>query len=76
MNKIKILGIIRGFEKSDDKLITLGHIRLMKENVKEKSWCGQNDEEFDYHGVSKALCGKVYYRDCFVPKRILVIQMK
>ena len=51
----------------------------MKENYKNESHCYQNEDRFDYHGIKKALCGKIYkypnWED-FTPKRILVIQMK
>ena len=64
-----------------DDLIILGEIRLKKENNKNKSFCEQYEENFNYHGIINALCGKTYdYNsfkgECFTPKRILVIQMK
>ena len=71
------------FEKSDEKLIWLGEIRLRKEKNKHYSHCYQDRKRFDYHGIEKALCRKVVYKeknqlkgDYFKPKRILVIQMK
>ena len=59
-------------------LISLGDIFLKKENEKNRSWCSQNENRFNYHGIEKALCGKTKYPgdDNFTPKRILVIQMK
>ena len=45
---------------------------MCKENYKNKSSCYQSEYIFDYHGIKKALCGKIQ----FTPKRILVIQMK
>jgi hypothetical protein len=60
------------WEKADDNLIELGDIDLRKENKKNDSYCEENEFEFDYHGIEKALCGK----GSFTPKRILVIQMK
>ena len=67
------------YEKSHDWLITLGDIYLYKENLKNSSNCRQHENNFDYHGIEKALCGKAGYpfgNGCFTPKRILVIQMK
>ena len=64
------------YEKSSWFLIALGDIGLYKENNKNESLCGQNEDKFDYHGIENALCGKIYYPDKFTPKRILVIQMK
>ena len=65
--------------KSDDELIWLEDIWLIKENYKDKSFCVQNEDRFDYHGIENALCGKeqdILGRMYFTPKRILVIQMK
>ena len=59
-------------EKSNEELIELGDIWLMKENKKNESYCYQTEYWFDYHGIEKALCGKFY----FTQKRILVIQMQ
>ena len=68
------------YEKSDSHfLIRLGDIYLYKENNKNESRCYQNENQFDYHGIEKALCGKIWNEDdeqYFTPKRILVIQMK
>ena len=69
------------FEKSHKYLIWLGNIWLRKENCKNKSYCYQDEDRFDYHGIKNALCGKTYYYDFgskgqFTPQRILVIQMK
>ena len=66
------------YEKSDDNLVWLGNICLEKEFRKNQSFCQQKDN-FDYHGIEKALCGKEpgeYRNMYFTPKRILVIQMK
>ena len=41
--------------KSDSLLIYLGDIVLYKENQKNESNCEQNEEDFDYHGIKKAL---------------------
>ena len=64
------------YEKSwIGNLISLGDIRLFKENNKNESCCWQHEDKFDYHGIWKALCGKTW-PNYFTPKRILVIQMK
>ena len=66
------------FKKFYD-LISLGEIYLRKENKKNESCCYQHEDEFDYHGIKKALCGKTYYYpdyENFTTKRIIVIQMK
>ena len=52
---------------------------LMKENRKNESNCFQHEDNFDYHRIQNALCGKQpeeYGAMYFTPKRILVIQMK
>ena len=59
-------------KKYDDRLILLGDIVLAKENWKNQSFCYQDEDHFDYHGIDFALCGKIGW----IPKRILVIQMK
>ena len=57
-------------------------VGLMKENRKNKSYCYQSEEGFNYHGIENALCGKIRYwnngewKGKFKPKRILVIQME
>ena len=56
-------------------LITLGDIRLWKENRKNGSRCRRIEERFNYYGIKNALCGKTD-PDEFTSKRILVIQMK
>ena len=65
-------------DKSNEHfLMELGDIVLKKENEKDKSFCDQNESFFDYHGIKKAVCGKIGigYGGHFIPKRILVIQM-
>ena len=60
-------------------LINLGDIYLYKEARKNKSYCNQTEDRFDYHGIEKAVCGKQKSGrkgEHFKPKRILVIQMK
>ena len=65
------------WKKSSDILIQMGNIVLNKENKKTESYCIHNGR-FNYHGISKALCGKAGYasKDAFVPKHFSVIQMK
>ena len=64
------------YEKSHDKLIRLGNIRLAKEMKKNESMYFEIIYHFDYHGIKNALCGKICDEKTFTPKRILVIQMK
>ena len=67
------------FEDRDNHLISFGNIELEKENTKKLSYCWQIEGLVDYHGIEKALCGKtatIYCGEKFIPKRILVIQMK
>ena len=68
------------YEKSDSGLICLGNIILCKENKKYQSYCDNNEDDFNYHGIENALCGKTFddwgNGDMFISKRILVIQMK
>ena len=61
------------------RFMTLGDIRLMKNIKKEQSYCRQDNEAVDYHGIENALCGRTTTdneKHNFTPKRILVIQMK
>ena len=66
------------WKKSNDHLIGLGDIVLMKENKKFESCCYQFENSFNYYGIENAICGKTYEMESgyFTPKRILVIQMK
>ena len=65
--KFEIKDITKGrFHHPDDEnnyllrsLIDLGDIHLMCKDDKEKSFCFQNEDVFVYHGIEKALCGKV-----------------
>ena len=64
-------------QQSSSGLICLGYgiaIRLYKENSKTASYCYQNNDYFDYHGIQNALCG-CNHPQTFTPKRITVIQM-
>ena len=60
------------YQKTKTDLISLGDIVLKKNNSNLDSYCSQNNDWFDYHGIENALCGMKQ----FVPKRIFVIQMK
>ena len=62
-------------EKSNEILIFLDDIVLYKNDVKHKSYCKQKNTLFNYQGIDKALCGKIHPQT-FIPKRILVLQMK
>ena len=77
--KFEIKELINGiclYKSFEEWLIYLGDIVIRKENNKDKSWCNQNEERFNYYGIDKALCGKRYlYHEYFIPKRIFVIQM-
>ena len=68
------------YEPYDDRLIQIGDILLMKENVKNKSYCRQEYNYFDYHGIESALCGKIsgYQNDGenFTIKRFIIVQME
>ena len=70
----------RGYHQSQDRLIDLGGspaIVMMKRNSKSVSFCYQNDEYFDYHGIRDALIPNTFNKTSgFTPKRIQVIQMK
>ena len=73
--KFDILDIRNGItlkHKQENELIIVGDITICKENIKELSRCDQYESIFDYHGIKHALCGKLN----FVPKRIVVLQMK
>ena len=80
--KFEIKGLKEGrvylCEKSHHNcLIDLGKIVLCKENKKNNSYCHQFENNFNYHGIKKALCGKTWINgNVFKPKRILVIQMQ
>ena len=74
----KYAGIVL-WHSSNDCLITLGDIELCKENWKNKSFCYQFDDYFNYNGIKKALCGKTgsFEKNLnpFTPKRIVTLQM-
>ena len=70
------LGSVVLFENYSEVLIDFGNVRLFKENYKNKSFCGQDTNWFNYHLMNKALCGKTGKKNPFIPKRIIVIQMK
>ena len=65
------------FLKNDNRLIAFGSnaILLKKHQMKDKSYCEQKDNIFDYHNRSTVLTGKDYPNWHFTPKRILVFEM-
>ena len=79
-------GGILFYTRKNEILIRLGNILLMKKSVKEQSCCFGNEcpDEDDDEITLNYLCGKeieydendLSYFASFVPKRILVIQMK
>ena len=83
MMKFEIKNIVQGgyylSDSTDYYLIQIGDICLKKEHRKEKSYCFQTENNFNYHNNPKALCGKEYdfsrKFEYFTPKRIIVIQM-
>ena len=72
------------FDEDDKRLITIGNIYLYKENYQHLSFCLNNEKNYDYQGISNAICGKTRFRkengewtgEYFTPIRIRVIQMK
>ena len=80
MMKFEIKDTSKGYDlrnKSDEMLICFGYssIIIKKQNSKSKSYCCQDNNRFDFHGIENALCGKTW-PNYFTPKRITVIQMK
>ena len=76
-------GCVILFDKKDFRLIQLGDIVLFKENDPGLSFCTQNNDTYDYHGIEKALCGRMRLKEkdewkgeYFIPTRIKVIQME
>ena len=63
------------YGNSEKGLISIGNIGLEKENYGNTSSCCQNEKDFDYKGIKKALCGKNGYEETFILKRFIVIQM-
>ena len=59
------------FKENDDYLIWIGDIWIAKESKKTKSYTRQNENNFDYYSIPKALNGSI----AFIPKRIIVFQM-
>ena len=76
MIKFEIIDINNGgyylYMNSESILISIGNIVLKKQNDRSTSCCIENEDDFDYHEIENALCGKIF----FTPKRITVIQMK
>ena len=56
--------------KSNDNLIGIGNIWIMKDRIGKVSKCYQYS--FTYPDIENVLCGK----ETFIPKHILVIQME
>ena len=72
------------FNANEKMLIQLGDIWLCKPNCTRRSVCCQKEDKYEYHGIQKALCGKVAEEnngiwkvgsEIFTPIRIRVIQM-
>ncbi|BFU26007.1 trichohyalin, putative [Entamoeba histolytica] len=61
--------------QTDDCLFSFGYgdIVVFKENDKTLSYCQQ--DSFSYKGISNMICGK-QLPEHFIPKRIIVIEMK
>ena len=76
------------FDKSSNILIAIGDIYLYKQNVKTNSFYVDSNTKFDYFNLPYALCSKRMGFDnafvsfgqpkkvTFVPKRLVVFQMK
>ena len=74
------------FGNSIYSLVQLGDIHLMKDSLREHSYCEkqQTNDAFDYHSISDALCGKTDHENekwgfegnFFAPKRLTIIQMQ
>ena len=81
--KFEIKNTVKGgyvlYNNSYDNLISCGNMSLYKQNNKGQSHCIQDDSNFDYKGIQKALCGKIGSWDdgnkLFTPIRIIVLQM-
>ena len=65
----------RIWDNSSTRLIHLGLICLMKQDLKMACYCVENKIEYDDHGCGYTLCSKTYPK-IFNPKRILVFEMK
>ena len=76
--KDSTLGGIAFYAESKKELIYLGNIFLFKENCKNESYCIQHNNDFNYYGIEKALCGKAGFTidDLFTIKKLYVIQME
>ena len=60
------------YGQSQEYLISLGDIRICKRDSNKQSMCFQYEKDFNYGDDSSILLGK----QTFIPKRIIVIQMK
>ena len=66
------------YERSLEKLIELGDIKLYKYNKRNKSSCDQDNDKFHYPKINNVLSGKetgLFSSGYFIPTRIQVIQM-
>ena len=61
----------------------MGEIKLFKTSKSNQSYCWQDNMNYNYQGIEKALCGKTSFYENgkltgerFTPKRIFIIQMK
>ena len=79
----KCISSLHLYENKNKEFFTFGDIHLMKKEYKNKSYCYDIEEygncNGNYLGFECALCGKSGTSkkgDKFIPKRILVLQMK
>ena len=75
----KIFGGFCVYGKSCPSLFNShGGFGIRTENDKEGSWCVENEEYYDYHGLTNVYLSNSHSRSSvyFTPKRITVIQMK
>ena len=67
--------------KDSLSMISIGDISLFKQEDRDKSYCWQHNEIFNYHGIDKLLCGETrafkngWIGKCFTLKRLIIIQM-
>ena len=69
---------IQLLQESNDLLISFSDFNLYKQSKRHYSYCIQENDKssFDYQNINKALCGKSNVKERFIPRRILIIQMK
>ena len=63
------------FQNSKFIFLSVHSINQLKRHY---SYCIQENDKssFDYQNINKALCGKSNVKERFIPRRILIIQMK